>query len=219
MTPVILSIQVGKVRSFFASNPKAQSWASAIVKEAVSGPIRLGFEGLDGDEHADSVHHGGCERAALVYASSHYHSWRGEIGRPDLTYGAFGENLTIAGATEAETCIGDIYRIGDAVVQVSQPRQPCWKLERLHKVEGLAQLAARKGRTGWYLRVLAEGVIEPGQRLALLERPYPDLTVALANAVMYKQNDDKGCLIRLASCPALSPDWRHRLSKRLKEGG
>ncbi|MBC7965972.1 MAG: MOSC domain-containing protein [Fuerstia sp.] len=210
----ILSIQVGRPQQFDVEGAPAESWTSAIRKTAVSGAVHLGRTGLAGDEQADPVHHGGPDKAVLAYAAKHYETWNAEF--PDLNFpaGGFGENLTVAGIDESGGCIGDTFRIGDCLLQISQPRQPCWKLSRRWNFPQLAVLVQQNGRTGWYHRVLQEGVIEAGMALELVDRPFPDFSVAWASSVMFarpKRSDDD---LRLAACPALSDAWRTTLENR-----
>ena len=129
-----------------------------------------------------------------------------------MPYGAFGENFTTYGLLEEEVCIGDMFGIGETVVQVSQPRQPCWKLERRWGVKDLVIRIKETGRTGWYFRVLKEGYIEAGSDLTLRERPFPQWTVATANAVMLNRKIDAESAQKLAQCPALAPRWQDTLS-------
>jgi MOSC domain-containing protein YiiM len=117
---------------------------------------------------------GGVEKAVLAYAAEHYPSWRSPLNLPDLSYGAFGENFTVANQTEPSICIGDIYDIGEAQVQASQPRQPCWKLSRRWRIRNLALQVQTTGQTGWYFRVLKEGIVAPGMELVLRDRPAMD---------------------------------------------
>ena len=134
---------------------------------------------------------------------------------PTLPCGAFGENFTIAGLTEADTCIGDVWNVGDeAVVQVSQPRQPCWKLARRWKVKTLAVQVQQTERTGWYFRVLSEGSVVAGLSLILLERPHPEWTVERANRVMHAEQAELQLSAELAAIPLLSASWRETLARR-----
>jgi MOSC domain-containing protein YiiM len=134
----------------------------------------------------------------------------------DLPYGAFGENFTVRGVTEADVCIGDVFAVGGVLVQVSQPRQPCWKLARRWRVKDLAARVQATGRTGWYFRVLEEGEVTPGLRLVLRERPWPQWTVARANEIMHERRDDRAAA--LAACPSLSANWRETLHTRAMRG-
>ena len=148
---------------------------SAIDKRPVSGPWGIGLQGLNNDAQANREHHGGPEKALHHYAFDHYAAWIAEIGDHPLLAapGAFGENLSTVGWTEDSICIGDVIGFGAACLQVSQGRQPCFKLDRRFGRPGLALAVQRTGRTGWYWRVLTEGVAEPGDALALCERSRP----------------------------------------------
>lgn len=212
--PQLLSIQVGAVQSYGTSgapNPMDQPWTTAIFKYPTDGPIPLSEIGLEGDAQADRRFHGGLDKAVLAYSADHYPSWRAELGRPDLPHGAFGENFTIAGLAEDTVCIGDIYTIGDVRVQVSQPRQPCWKLARRWRINSLTAMVKGSARGGWYLRVLVEGAVEPGLPVELVERPHPEWTVRRAFQVMQGRKEDRASAESLASCPLLSVDFREGL--------
>ncbi len=216
--PKIVSIQVGVPREFGGSqafDSSASPWVSAIWKEPVSHRRWLGETHLEGDQQADLKHHGGTQKAALVYAAAHYPLWRAELRLPNLPYGAFGENFTVSGMSESESCIGDVYAIGSARVQVSQPRSPCWKLSRRWGIKDLATRVEKSGRTGWYLRVLAEGYVESGMKMELLDRPFPQWTVARASNIMHRRDQDLKALASLAACPLLAPGWRNKLAERI----
>jgi len=221
--PIVLSIQVGKPKSIgiseHAANPMDRTWSSAIFKDVVKGPIWLGETNLEGDEQADLKHHGGPEKAVLAYASAHYPFWQGELGLPDIPFGGFGENLTVEGLTEANVCIGDTYEIGEAVVQVSQPRRPCWKLARRWKIKDLTLRVQTTGYTGWYLRVLKTGHIKEGDTLKLVERPYPEWTVERCNRLMHGNKKPALKEVKeLASCTLLSQNWRDTLFEIIAKG-
>jgi MOSC domain-containing protein YiiM len=214
--PFIVSIQVGlpAVRGLPGSGDLMdQTWTSGIVKAPVDGPLWLGRTNLAGDGQADLVNHGGPDKAVLSYAAAHYPGWRRELDRPDLPHGAFGENFTIEGLTEDIVCVGDTYTLGeDVVVQVSQPRSPCWKLARRWRMRELTALVEESGRTGWYLRVLREGTVRSGLTVALVERPYPEWTVARASRVMRARTRDREAAGALAACDLLAGSWRTRLA-------
>lgn len=148
-----------------------------------------------------------------VYSAVHYPQWQSELGL-DLGPGSFGENLTVAGLMEENVCIGDIWEIGDAKVQVSQPRQPCWKLSRWWNMEGLAVRVQETGRTGWYLRVIAEGNVEAGASIRLVDRAHSDWTIAAANQLMHHDNSNVANAAILAKVPELSGSWRETLLRR-----
>jgi MOSC domain-containing protein YiiM len=173
---------------------------------------------LDGDGQADLVHHGGRDKAVLAYSADHYGEWRKALNKPTLPFGAFGENFTVQGLTEADVCIGDIWKIGDkATVQVSQPRQPCWKLARRWRIKTLALQVQQTGRTGWYFRVVNEGIVAQGMPLTLLERPHPGWSVERANRVMHLEKDDLRSAGELAAIQLLAASWRATLRARVEQ--
>ncbi len=220
-SPRLVSIQVGLPREYGeegAADPMARLWATGFFKEPVSGPVRLGVVNLEGDGQADLKHHGGPDKAVLAYAAAHYEAWRSELNRPDLPHGAFGENFTIAGLSEADVCIGDVWTIGgEVVVQVSQPRQPCWKLSRRWRIRTLSADVQRNGRTGWYFRVVAEGIVEAGMPLVLQERPHPEWSIARGNRLMHHEKDDLPAAAELAAVPLLSSNWQATLRGRVEK--
>lgn len=174
-SPVLVSIQVGKpVRRGLkdAEDPMERAWYSGIYKEPVEGAIYLGRTNLMGDGQADKRFHGGLNRAVLVYSADHYPLWREELDRMDLAPGMFGENFTISGLSEENVCMGDVYAVGEAEVQVSQLRAPCWKLARRLGRRDIVERVLLNGRSGWYLRVMQEGHVEPGQPFKMVSRLY-----------------------------------------------
>lgn len=214
--PVIASLLVGMPRTFGtegASDPFDRTWTSGICKEPVAGAVWLSREGLAGDGVADRKVHGGPEKAVLASAIEHLPFWRKLLGRDDVQPGAFGENLALLGLVEADVCIGDVFAIGGAKVEVSQPRQPCWKQARRWRRKELALEMQRSGRTGWYFRVLQEGEVRAGDELVLVERPWPWWTVARANAVMHGRPVDAEAALALSLVGALAPGWRESLAR------
>jgi MOSC domain-containing protein YiiM len=211
----LVSVQIGIPRTVGvpgAADPMERAFTSAIWKEPRTGPVRAGRLGLEGDRVANEKVHGGPEQAVLMYAESHYPLWRAEWGRDDVAPGAFGENLTVSGPTEDTVCIGDVLEIGEALFQVSQPRQPCATLARRHGVRDMIAVVRKNGRSGWYLRVLREGFLEAGQPVVLKERPHPEWTVRRAARAMVHRNEQPAEAAALARCAALSPEWRERLA-------
>jgi MOSC domain-containing protein YiiM len=213
--PILLSIQVGLPKQMGiqgATEPMDRPWTTGFFKEPVAGSVYLGKTNLDGDGQADLVLHGGLEKAVLVYAARHYPQWQQELNLSVFSYGAFGENFTVSALTEVDVCIGDIYAVGKARIQVSQPREPCWKLARRWRMKDLPKRVIATGRSGWYCRVLSEGIVESGLPLILLERPLPQWNVARVNQAHYRGKED---FSELASCPLLSPSWREYFASRL----
>jgi len=216
-TAVLQSVQIGAVRNYGqedASDTHDLPWTTGFFKTPVSGPVYLSTMNLDGDGQADLINHGGVDKAVLAYGAEHYPKWREELQISDMPFGAFGENFTIAGLSEELVCIGDVFRIGPAKLQVSQPRQPCWKLARRWRMRELTSLVIRNGRSGWYLRVLEEGLIEAKLPVTLVERPNPDWTVARANHVLHQMRTDLDATLELASVPGLADSWVEELRER-----
>jgi MOSC domain-containing protein YiiM len=199
-------------------------WTSAIAKTACDGPVFLGEINFEGDDQADRRVHGGADKAVCVYPEAHYARWWAETNWPErlgpdsFGFGAFGENLTVTGATEDDTCLGDVLRIGEALVEVSQPRSPCWKLGRRWSYPELTARTRDSDRTGWYVRVLETGVVAPGSRIERLERPYPEWTITEVNRVHIHERHDLAAAARLAACPALAAPWSATLRHRVERG-
>lgn len=214
MTPRVVSIQTGRSRCFNAESDVSKQWSSAIIKDPVDGEVVVGTTGLQGDEQSDLVHHGGSDKAVLAYALSHYAYWNARY--PELAFqpGGFGENLTVSGMDESDCCVGDIFETGSCLFEVSQPRQPCWKLSRRWEIPNLAQQVQDERRTGWYLRVLQSGEIRAGELLMLCQRPNPEFTIARALATMYAKPRSSIDDLQLAKLPQLSEAWKKNLISR-----
>jgi len=216
----IISIQVGLPRWIRSEEPE-KLWFSGIFKEPVKGPVWLGKINLSGDGQADLEVHGGPDKAVLAYAACHYPFWSKELGL-DISHGAFGENFTIDGLDETKICIGDTYAVGEALVQITQPRQPCWKLSHRLGIKDLVERVHTSGRTGWYFRVLKEGYVEKGLPITLIERPFPEWTISSAYEVRFSLKAGLESILSLANCPLLSQRWRTGLlnkSQSIKSGG
>ncbi len=193
---------------------------SAIDKRPVSGPWGVGVQGLVNDAQANRAHHGGPEKALHHYALDHYAAWIAEIGAHPLLAapGAFGENLSAAGWTEDNICIGDVIRFGAARLQVSQGRQPCLTLNLHFNRKDMALRVQQSGRTGWYYRVLETGVAKEGDLLQLLDRSRPDWSLARLNKVLYHDVRNHDALTEMAGITELSQNWRELAQRRLSSG-
>ena len=213
----LLSIQVGLPRSFTSEpidGPATALWTTAFQKLPVIGPVLIEKLNIAGDRQASPTH-GGVDKAICVYPVEHYSYWKSELDLPDLAYGSFGENLTLEGQTEEQACIGDSIALGEAVLQISQPRPPCWRLSRWWQRKDFAARMEQTGLTGWYCRIIEEGHVEAGVEVRLLDRPHPQWTIAAANELLYRNNCDFDRMSDLATCEALAPSWRDLLTKRL----
>lgn len=214
---VLESVQIGAVRNY--GRPDAVDthdlpWTTGFYKTPVSGAVTVSGSKIQGDGQADLINHGGVDKAALAYSADHYPKWREEVRIPDMPFGAFGENLTIAGLNEDSVCIGDIFQIGGVKFEVSQPRQPCWKLARRWRMHELTGMVIRNGRSGWYLRVLEEGHIEARMAVLLIERPNPEWSIARANRILHHQRTDLAATAELAAVPKLADSWVEELRER-----
>lgn len=210
----IESIQTGKVVTEgdpAARDVQSRRWTSAFRKSTVRGPVTVGDTGIIGDEVADRKNHGGPEKAILCYASAHYPRWQTEHPELDFAPGGFGENLTVGSVSESDVCIGDRYKAGETLLEVSQPRQPCWKIARRWQLKTLTKAVAQTGRTGWYLRVICGGQLVAGSILELDSRPNPQWTVARANDVLYGREVDRMAVHELMNLPELSREWKEAI--------
>lgn len=199
----------------------ARGERSAIGKVAAEGPVTVGPLGLAGDEQGDPVHHGGPSKAVHHYPRDHYAVWAAELeasGVGPLTLldrpGAFGENLSTRGITEADVCIGDRLRVGTAVLQVSQGRRPCWKLNERFGVTDMARRVLRTGRTGWYYWVVESGPMSAGDEILLADRPFPAWPMSrLLHLVLHRGGSEAE--LREALGLPLPASWRETLQRRL----
>lgn len=201
----LMSIQVAKPRQI---GDGESAWTTGFFKQPVPGSVYLSETGLEGDGQADTKHHGGLEKAVLAYSTDHEAYWWSELS-VEVGPGGFGENLSVAGVDEQSTCIGDQWSIGEVVLEVTQPRQPCWKLGRRWERKDLPKLVVKNGRSGWYFRVIQTGTISAGDCVTLKSRPQPEWTIARANEVFY--GDDANGKKTLANVPTLSESWRTTL--------
>lgn len=193
---------------------------SGIAKTPVGGPLLLRPEGLAGDEQADRRVHGGPEKAVHHYPREHYSDWARDLGPLPLlgTVGAFGENISTTGLTETDTAVGDVFRLGGAILQVSQGRQPCWKLSRRFGVPDMARRVQDSGRTGWYYRVLQGGIVAPSDRLQRIDRLAPDWSLARLWRALYVDRMNRDELAGIAALDVLAEGWRRYAIRRLDSG-
>jgi MOSC domain-containing protein YiiM len=216
--PELMSVEI---EAMYAGAPRPignNQDTSSIDKLQLPPPWRISRTGLVGDSQADMVHLGGPEKALHHYAREHYATWRADY--PDLADAmppvpAFGENISTLGVTEETICVGDIWRAGNVILQVSQGRQPCWKLNFRFSVPDMARRVQSSGKTGWYYRVLEPGVILPGAALTLIERPQPDWSLARILSLLYLRPLAFEELAELANVQELSESWRRLALRRL----
>ena len=207
MTAEILSVLTGTIAPF-----RAPDEPSAIAKSSRAGPVAVGPLGLAGDEQADRVHHGGVDKAVHHYPYEHYAFWRDAIGdRPLLgSPGGFGENISTQGLLETQVCIGDRFRLGTALVEVSHGRKPCWKISHRFSLPKLTAQFVKTGRVGWYYRVLEPGMVAAGNAIELLDRRLPEWTVERTFDLIVRGagKHDPAALRALSGMEVLAAAWR-----------
>lgn len=210
-----------KIAGLCAGKARTRDWRGETVRTAIfKSPVesaRVGPLGLEGDEQADLTVHGGPDKAVYAYAAGHYPAWRRELPGVELSYGAFGENLTIDGFDEAGACLGDEYRAGTALLQAVQPRLPCSKLGLRFDDPGMVKRFAQSLRLGVYFRVLEPGLVRVGdavERTAEHPARYPVLSLA---RLYFAPEPELDKIEEALAHPALNDDWRRMLGKRLNK--
>jgi len=191
---------------------------SAIYKKIAHERLKIGRLGLENDEQADKVHHGGEDKAIHHYAAENYDYW--QRCNPEHKHlfkaGGFGENFSTQGMTEQNVCVGDIYRAGSAILQVSQARQPCWKLNVVFQQDDMAKQVQNSLRTGWYYRVLEAGNIAVGDSIELLERTEPEWPLTRLLKIFYQTPLDRPSLTAITELTTLTEGWKKIAAYRLE---
>lgn len=189
---------------------------TGMFKAPVVAPVAVGLEGLDGDRQADRRVHGGPEKAVHYFPAEHYAHLAARVPAlaAALVPGVLGENLSARGLTEDAVCLGDVFAAGSCRLQVSQPRNPCWKINHRLDHAGLSRIIADDGCTGWYFRVLTPGELAPGEVLQLVARPAPGMSLARLAAAKGAHRPAPDELLALAAAPGLAPEVARRLRER-----
>ncbi len=203
--PSLLSVNVGM--------PKDVAWQgktvfTGVFKDPVTGPRMVRKLNVDGDGQGDLAGHGGEQRAVFVYQIDSYRYWERELGRRDFAYGQFGENFTVEGLNDDEVCIGDRYRIGPALFEVTQPRVTCYRVGLRMNDPRIPALLVSHRRPGFYLRVLEEGEVQPADEIVKVASGPEQMTVAEVDALLYLPGHPRQQLLRALRVPALSPGWQ-----------
>ncbi len=217
MKTPILAVLTGKARPFRGDEP------SAIGKLPVADAVSVDAMGLVGDEQADRSVHGGIDKAIHHYPADHYDWWRGQLGAAPLldAAGAFGENISTIGLDENSVFLGDRFRLGSALVEVTQARQPCWKLDHRFETKGVMAGVVKTRRSGWYYRVLEPGTVRAGDDLELVDRPYPEWPLASLFGLLIggEAKDRVADLRALRDVPVLAETWKVRRAKLADQFG
>lgn len=211
---MLISVNVGRPRRLRAGG---RVITTAIFKEPVTGPVCVRRYNLDGDRQADQRVHGGADKAVYAYPFEHYAFWAQALGRTDLAPGFFGENLTVAGLLEGEVAIGDVLRVGEAVLEVSQPRTPCYKLGLRAGSDDFPARFAESLRCGFYLRVLTEGRVQAGEPIVRIAREEGGMSVREIFRLKFDAAADPRTMASAARLPALAASWRASFEKRLAQ--
>ncbi|GAJ28097.1 MOSC domain-containing protein [Acidomonas methanolica] len=189
---------------------------SGIYKRLIVTPVVIGPEGLEGDQQADRRVHGGTEKAVHHYPVEHYAVLAAQFPETAaaLHPGAMGENFSTSGLTERNVHIGDVFAAGSALLQVSQPRTPCWKINHRFDEDAMARFFLHARITGWYYRVLAPGLVRPGDRISLVERHTDRFSIDSFWRLQHAETPSVAEMEALAAVPGLAPDWVRRLGER-----
>lgn len=210
----LISLNVGRPRIV---DRNGEPVSTAIFKAPVAGRVMLRKLNLDGDRQADLSVHGGPDKAVYAYPSEHYEYWRRELPEMELPWGMFGENFTTEGLLDTELNIGDRFRVGSAIVMITQPRMPCFKLALRFGRNDMIKKFLASERTGFYFAVLQEGEVETGASIELLERNEPSVRVADITRLYTREKSNAALLRRAIAVAALPKSWRdyfqHQLDK------
>jgi MOSC domain-containing protein YiiM len=213
-TPVrVVSVNVGLPREVLW---KGAPVLTAIFKAPVAGSVAIRGVNLAGDRQADLTVHGGPEKAVYAYPAEHYESWRRELPKVTFSWGMFGENLTTAGLLEDSLCIGDRLRVGSAVLLVTQPRMPCYKLTVRFDRDDMIKRFLRSRRTGFYFSVVEEGEVSAESPIEVLRRDPNRVTVADINQLYLAKETPPDLLERTLNLDALPQSWKDWLAERVQ---
>lgn len=219
----LVSIQAGRVKTMempenLRVDFREATWTSGIFKSVREGAVRVSALGMEGDEQADLENHGGPDNVILAYDAEHYPVWRERLGVAELEFGSFGENFSVRGFSDETVCIGDVWEVGRAgsglLLQVTQARQPCYKLARRLRQPHMVKMVRENSWGGWYMRVLREGMAQAGISIRLIERRQAEWTVARAVQTMYARKKETAAAEALSRVPELSARWKRELLER-----
>ncbi|TFE01863.1 MOSC domain-containing protein [Jeotgalibacillus sp. R-1-5s-1] len=215
-----MMVETYKVKSINAARVQtltfgSKTFESALLKSPIKEEMFVTKTGLTSDEQTPE-HHGGTEKALCLYPYDHHHFWRDWM-KVKEGESMFGENLTTEGLLERETCIGDQFQFGEAVIQVTEPRQPCFKIAAKYDKPELIVRMRDSGYTGFYFRVLKEGTVKPGDDLKLIQRDPAGVTVQHVNDLLFAKKPTKEQYEMVLSAQALSKTLRPKLEKKLSE--
>ena len=213
----IISLQVGKVKSLGNKNSKKnldKSWESASFKNATHEQVWANKLSLVGDEVADKIHHGGLDKAIFANSHENYDRWANFLHLNAIPFGALAENLTVTGLHESNVYLGDIHKIGSAILQVSQPRKPCWKISKKWNNKNFTKEIYTSGLTGWYYRVIEEGFIKTEDKISILYQE--DIKISILDANHAFNKIDKIILERILKINSIAMSFKINIEKKLE---
>jgi MOSC domain-containing protein YiiM len=207
-----VSLFIGQVQSLPVSGRP-----TAMYKKQVQGPIDLGVEGFAGDQHADLRAHGGPEKAVHLYPSTHYAKLAAQFADAAawLVPGSMGENVATDELNEHDVRLGDVWQLGSALIQVCQPRNPCWKIDERFACDGMALFVDQHLLTGWYWRVVQTGTVHPNDSLVLYEAAHHAPVLHQAMTLWREHRPDLDALSALAQTPGIAKAWQDKIKQRV----
>ncbi|PFE01208.1 MOSC domain-containing protein [Bacillus cereus] len=207
----LVHFSIGKPKQMKYNEDKEM--VTGICKELTEESF-LSKDGFRGDDVADLRHHGGPDRAVCVYPYEHYALWEQEF-QTSLPASTFGENITVLNMLERDVCIGDIYQLGEAIIQVTQARVPCSTISKRLGIPGILPRIVETGYTGYLCRVLQEGIVRQDSQIKLLERHPNQVSILFSNEVYFHRRKDKEAMEKIIAVPELAEVWREQLTDRL----
>lgn len=214
----VVSVQVGRAKTYGDAQSKdflEKEWQSASFKEVSKIPLYARFDGLVGDEVADKIHHGGMDKAIFANSYENYAHWASFLGVEHLSFGALAENLTMSGLHESNVMLGEIHQIGTTLLRVLQPRKPCWKISRRWGNKAFTNEIFTSGLTGWYYKVLQEGIISAGDKIQVIREETPYISILEANEAFREPEKYRHVLEIILEIPFLANSYKESIVKRL----
>ena len=219
MRACVVSVQIGKTKAYGDASKKSfeeKAWQTASFKEPIHKPAFVSFMGLYGDEVADTLHHGGIDKAVFANSYENYPLWEKFLHVSPLPMGALAENLTLSGVHEHTVCLGDIHHIGSVILRVSQPRKPCWKIAKRWNAKHFTEEIYISGLSGWYYQVLQEGLVCKNDTIFLEEKGKGGISILEANRAFKDPQASQQCLKNILNIPLIAPSYLESIEKRLQ---
>ena len=209
----MVSTQISKVKKI---DDGERVWETGSFKDNTIDVLDVTFDGITGNEVSDLKHHGGPHKAIFANAQSNYPIWAKYLGKDTLEYGALAENLTLSNLNEDNVCIGDIHQIGSVILEVSQPREPCWKIGQKFKHKEFTKYIYDSGETGWYYRVLEEGKFRVNDDVLLIKKASDSFTIRQANYILRNPLENEEQSNKLLTLEVLGKPFEKSLTKKIK---